>query len=79
MRIYHSNFKDKCHIHEDLNQGIHLYILTEEIARYCQVLKGNYNSNCSPSRSNIVRKMRFFSTKNGIISEHSSTALRRLW
>ena len=69
MRIYHSNFKNKGSIHEDLIQGIHLYIPTEEIARYCRILRGN----------NYVRKMRFFPTKNGIVTEYSPTDLRRLW
>ena len=34
VRIYHSNFKNKGPIHEDLNQGIHLYILIEKVPRY---------------------------------------------
>ena len=34
MRIYHSKFKNKGSIHEDLNQGIHLYILIEKTPLY---------------------------------------------
>ena len=34
MRIYHSKFKNKGSIHEDLNQGIHLYILIEKAPLY---------------------------------------------
>ena len=34
MRIYHSKFKNKGSIHEDLNQGIHLNILIEKTPLY---------------------------------------------